>query len=205
MKRLFAMALILCMLLAVALPAQAAAPAAAQSKTLALLEQMESADAFTISVVLSVDDSALQTFYFKGDRSASDYRNSALPFTLRSVYAGGKGYLFLRGLPLFYLPVEAESETKRTQITEEIRRSVSGCAMQTGSYERDGVQYETEIFIDGNGDATAYAFTGGQLRLILLGDAANPTSGLVVRVTDYAFSAPDRVFRTPLIPLRLSA
>ncbi|MBR4727081.1 MAG: hypothetical protein IK080_04240 [Clostridia bacterium] len=201
MKRIFALLLALCLLGLTAAPAGAQeVPAAGDSLTLSLLEQIETADAFRISVVLSADDGAVQTLYFQGDACASDYRSARFPLTVRSLYLDEKGYLFLPALPLFYLPADATSAVRRTQISAELHAAVDGRPMQTGTYTRDGIDYTLETF-GADGITTSFAFQDGKLRLILIGDETGPTVGLAVTVRDYDFTVPARVFRKPLLPL----
>ncbi|MBQ6267841.1 MAG: hypothetical protein IJK64_08740 [Clostridia bacterium] len=201
MKRLFALLLTICLLGLTAAPAGAQEPpAAADSLTLSLLEQIETAYAFRISVVLSADDDAVQTLYYQGDACASDYRSAKFPLTVRSLYIDEKGYLFLPALPLFYLPADPSSAVRRTQIPAELHAAVDGRPMQTDTYTRDGIDYTLETF-GAHGITTSFAFRDGKLRLILIGDETCPTSGLVVTVQDYDFAVPARVFRKPLLPL----
>lgn len=199
MKKLLSILLAVCLLLPFASAAAQEPSAAGASMTRSLLEQIETAYAFTISFVISADDDAVQTLYFQGDACASDYRSARFPLTVRSLYIDEKGYLFLPALPLFYLPADASSAVRRTAIPAELHAAVDGRQVSVGTLTLNGVEYTAERFCTET-DQTTFCCLNGQLKLIAVGNPGEP-GGIVVTVESYAFSVPDRVFRAPLISL----
>ncbi|MBR2730552.1 MAG: hypothetical protein IKD72_01020 [Clostridia bacterium] len=200
MKKRFAMFLSVCLLLSIAAPGFAAPEApAATSQTQALIEKIEAADAFTITYAFSLDGVKI-TDYFKDGRVASDARGGSFPLTIRTLYTGGRGYAFLRGLPLFYLPIDPADAPTTAEITAEMREKTEGRDCTTFPLDRDGTTYTVEAFSDGD-DTIGFAFADGLLRLIGFVDGGDRLDRVLVTIDGYRFSAPEIVFFPPLFDL----